>query len=93
MLYVCIVFFVLLNLLVAVVNEAYVLGKQEQKQIEDDLREEYIHGKNIEGLKAFSRVRQPVLQTALIRMINPLLSILFNRSIDVDDDAENRNRT
>jgi len=88
MLYVCVVFFVLLNLLVAVVNETYVLGKQEQKQIEDDLQEEYARRTNIEGLNAFHRSKRPVLQTALIRRINPCLKFLFNKSIDLNDNTE-----
>ncbi|CAF3340363.1 unnamed protein product [Rotaria sp. Silwood1] len=90
MVYVCVVFFVLLNLLVAVVNEAYVLGKQEQKQIEDDLQEEYIHGSNNEGLNAFRRSRRPVLQAAFIQQINRFLNFFFNKSIDLNDNTEIR---
>jgi hypothetical protein len=90
MLYVCVVFFVLLNLLVAVVNEAYVLGKQEQKQIEDDLQEEYTRKTNSERLNAFRRSKRPVLQTAFIRQLNPLLKLFFNKSIEVNDDTNIR---
>ncbi|CAF4237408.1 unnamed protein product [Rotaria sp. Silwood2] len=90
MVYVCVVFFVLLNLLVAVVNEAYVLGKQEQKQIEDDLQEEYIHGSNNEGLNAFRRSRRPLLQAAFIRQINRFLNFFLNKSIDLNDNTDVR---
>lgn len=86
MLYVCVVFFVLLNLFVAIVNEAYVLGKQEQQQIENDLHEEYMHRTNTEGLNAFRRSRRPVLQLALTRWINPLLQLIFHRSLDGDEE-------
>ena len=85
MLYVCVVFFVLLNLFVAIVNEAYVLGKQEQQQIENDLHEEYMHRTNTEGLNAFRRSRRPVLQMALIRWINPLIQLVFDHSLDGDE--------
>ncbi|CAF3741507.1 unnamed protein product [Rotaria sordida] len=90
MIYVCVIFFVLLNLLVAVVNEAYVLGKQEQKQIEDDLQEEYIHGSYNEGLNAFHRSRRPILQAAFIRQINYFLNLFFNKSFDINDNTEIR---
>ena len=80
MLYVCVVYFVLLNLLIAVINETYVLGKQEQKQIEDDLQEEYTHRINIKGLNAFHRSKRPVFQTALLRQLNPILKFLFNQN-------------
>ena len=88
MIYVCVVFFILLNLLVAVINEAYVLGKQEQKQIEDDLEEEYIHGSNNERLDNFRRSKRPVLQTAVIRQINRLLSFCFKKTINLIDNTE-----
>ncbi|CAF3610753.1 unnamed protein product [Adineta steineri] len=70
MLYVCIIFFILLNLLIAVINETYVLSKEEQKQIEDDLQEENISHRNYS--------KQP-------KFIQQITSFL-KKSIDNDDD-------
>ena len=86
MFYVCVVFFVLLNLFVAVVNEAYVLGKQEQKQIEDDLQEEYTHRTNTQGFNAYRRSKRPVLQRAVIRKINLLLHLFCVKSIELGEE-------
>ncbi|UJR25136.1 hypothetical protein I4U23_006495 [Adineta vaga] len=85
MLYVCVIFFVLLNLLIAVINETYVLGRQEQKQIEDDLYEEYSRGKKNQRLNTLRRSKQPVLQGEFIRLINHFLTFFFNKSIDLGD--------
>ena len=90
MLYVCVVFFILLNLFVAIVNEAYVLGKQEQQQIENDLHEEYLHRANTEGLNGFRRTRRPVLQMAVLRWVNPLLQLVFRHSFDVEQETSSR---
>ena len=86
MCYVCVVFFVLLNLFVAVVNEAYVLGKQEQKQIEDDLQEEYTHRTNAQGFNAYRRSKRPVLQRAVIQKINLVLHLCCRKSIELDEE-------
>ncbi|CAF1241318.1 unnamed protein product [Adineta ricciae] len=97
MLYVCIVFFVLINLFIAVINETYVLGKQEQKQIEEDIQEEYTGRKKGQRLNTFRRSKRPVLQLEVILIINHLLKLFFNKSIDLndaqadDDDDDNDN--
>ncbi|CAF1923229.1 unnamed protein product [Rotaria magnacalcarata] len=90
MVYVCVVFFILLNLLVAVVNEAYVLGKLEQKQIEDDIQEEYIHGSNNERLNALRRSKRPILQAAFIQKMNRFLHIISTQSINRNDSVDLR---
>ncbi|CAF3558288.1 unnamed protein product [Rotaria socialis] len=90
MVYVCVVFFILLNLLVAVVNEAYVLGKLEQKQIEDDIQEEYIHGSNNERLNALHRSKRPILQAALIQKMKRFLHIFSTQSINRNDSIDLR---
>ncbi|CAF4243683.1 unnamed protein product, partial [Rotaria magnacalcarata] len=75
---------------VAVVNEAYVLGKLEQKQIEDDIQEEYIHGSNNERLNALRRSKRPILQAAFIQKMNRFLHIFSTQSINRNDSIDLR---
>lgn len=93
MVYVCVIFFVLLNLLVAVVNETYILGKLEQKQMENDLQEEYIHETNQKGINVFHRSKQPVLQAALIQKLKRFVKFISNQSIHHNDDTSFRTDT
>ncbi|CAF0892968.1 unnamed protein product [Adineta ricciae] len=78
--------FVLLDL---IINETYVLGKQEQKQIEDDIQEEYTGRKKGQRLNTFRRSKRPVLQFEVIQIINHLLKLFFNKSIDLNDAQAN----
>ena len=87
MVFVCVVYFVLLNLLVAVVNESYILGKQEKQQIREDLNEEYMRRTNKDGFKAFRRAQRPSLQMAIIELVEYILKYFLNRSIASDDQA------